>query len=95
MNLEVHVNHSFHMSGAILIVWHTTAGFVSYTDIWIVLYMYMYLSLIIFDHIDTNEIPGFLLSLKNHISPHKVNISFLSFTCENIGVVMVTKTISQ
>ena len=47
-----------------------------------------------FYYIDTDEIPGFLLLLKNHIFP-AVNISFLSFTCENIGVVMVTNTISQ
>ena len=56
---------------------------------------------IMFHYIDSDEIPGFLPLLKNHIftarsEPRAImNISFLSFTCENIGVVMVTNTISQ
>ena len=40
-----------------------------------------------FYYIDTDEIPGVFLLLKNHI--------FISFTCEDIGVAMVTNTISQ
>ena len=39
--------------------------------------------------IATDEIPGFFLLLKNHI------FTFLSFTCEDIGVTMVTNMISQ
>ena len=45
-------------------------------------------------YVDTDEIPGFFLSLKIISSLREVNIPFLSFTCENIGVVMVTNTIS-
>ena len=45
-------------------------------------------------YIDADEIPGFLLLLKIISSPRAVNIS-LSFTSENIGVVMVTNTVSQ
>ena len=47
-------------------------------------------------YIDTDEITGFLFLLKKIISSTcAVNISFLSFTCENIGVVMVKNMISQ
>ena len=47
-------------------------------------------------YIHTDEIPGFFLLLKNHIfiacSEDTIKI-FLSFTCEDIGVAMVTNTI--
>ena len=43
--------------------------------------------------IDTDEMPGFFLLLKNHISLRAVKILFLSFTCEDIGVAMVTNMI--
>ena len=46
-------------------------------------------------YIDTDEIPGFVLLLKNHISPRAVKILFLSFMCEDIGVAMVTNIITQ
>ena len=46
-------------------------------------------------YIDTDEIPLFFLLLKNHILTHAVKILFLSFTCENICVAMVTNMISQ
>ena len=36
-----------------------------------------------------------LPSLKIISSPRALNISFLSFTCENIGIVMATNTIRQ
>ena len=42
-----------------------------------------------FYYIDTDEIPGFFLLLKNHIFIVPVKILFLSFTCEDIGVAMV------
>ena len=45
--------------------------------------------------IDVDEILGFSLLRKNHIFTARVNISFLSFTCEDIGVIMVISTISQ
>ena len=38
----------------------------------------------------TDEIPGFFLLLKNHMFIVAVKILFLSFTCEDIGVTMVT-----
>ena len=40
----------------------------------------------LFYYIDTDEIPGFFLLLKNHIFIGTVKIPFLSFTCEDIGV---------
>ena len=40
-------------------------------------------------YIDTDEIPGFFLLLVIS-SSHAVKILFLSFTCEDIGVTMVT-----
>ena len=46
-------------------------------------------------YIDTDEIPGFFLLLKNISSSCAVKIPFLSFTCEDIGVAMVTNMISQ
>ena len=45
--------------------------------------------------IGTDEIPRFFLSLKNHFLAQAVKILFLSFTCENICVAMVTNMISQ
>ena len=45
--------------------------------------------------IDTDEMPGFFLLLKNHISSRAVKILFLSFTCEDIGVAMVTNMITN
>ena len=45
--------------------------------------------------IDTDKIPGFLLLLKIISSSRAVNILFLSLTCEDIGVAMVTNIISQ
>ena len=42
-------------------------------------------------YIDTDEIPGFLLSLKRlYRHPRAMKILFLSFTCEDSGVAMVT-----
>ena len=41
-------------------------------------------------YIDIDEIPGFLLLLKNYIFTARSEV-----TCEDIGVVMVTNTISQ
>ena len=48
-------------------------------------------------NIDTDEIPGFLLLLKNHIftALSEDTINFISFTCEDIGVAMVTNIIIQ
>ena len=47
--------------------------------------------IILYYYIDTDEIPGFFLSLKNHVFILRaVKILFLSFTCEDIGVAMVT-----
>ena len=46
-------------------------------------------------YIDIYELPGFLLLLKNHIFTARSEHIILSFTCEDIGVVMVTNTISQ
>ena len=40
------------------------------------------------------EIPGFLLLLKNHIFIARSNILFLSFTCEDIAVAIITKMIT-
>ena len=46
-------------------------------------------------YIDTGEIPGFFLLLKKIISSsHAVKILFLSFTCEDIGVAIVTKMVT-
>ena len=44
-------------------------------------------------YIDTDEIPEFFLLLKIIFSSRAVKVLFLSFTCENIGVAMVTNTI--
>ena len=49
------------------------------------------LIILFFYHIDTDEIPGFFLLLKNHIFIERSE----SFTCEDIGVAMVTNMISQ
>ena len=49
----------------------------------------------LFYYIDTDEIPGFLLLRKNHIFTARSEDTIFSFTCEDIGVVMVTKMISQ
>ena len=48
-------------------------------------------------YIDTDEIPGFFLLLKIISSSRAVKILhvFLYFTCEDIGVAMVTNMISQ
>ena len=52
--------------------------------------------IIIFYYIDTDEIPGFFLLLKNHIFIARSEDTLsLSFTCEDIGVAMVTNMISQ
>ena len=45
--------------------------------------------------VDTDEIPGFFLLLKNHIFIAAVKILFLSFTCEDIGVTMVINMITN
>ena len=45
-------------------------------------------------YMDIDEILGFF-SKKIIYSPHAVKILFSSFTCKDIGVVMVTNTISQ
>ena len=46
-------------------------------------------------YIDTDDLPGFFLLLKNHISIAGSEHTILSFTCEDIGVAMVTNMISQ
>ena len=46
-------------------------------------------------YIDTDEILGFFLSQKIISSSCAVKILFSSFTCEDIGVAMVTNMISQ
>ena len=46
-------------------------------------------------YIATDEITGFFLLLKNHIFISHSEDTFLSFTCEDIGVTMVTNMISQ
>ena len=46
-------------------------------------------------YIDTDEIPGFFHLLKNNIFIDAVKILFLTFTCEDIGVAMVTNMSSQ
>ena len=43
-----------------------------------------------FYYIDTDEIPGFFLLLKIISSSRAVKILFLSFTCEDIGLAIVT-----
>ena len=47
-------------------------------------------------YIDTDEIPGFFLLLKKSYLHHMcVKILFLSFTCEDIGVAIVTSMITS
>ena len=46
-------------------------------------------------YIDTDKIPGFFLLLKSHIFVARSEDTILSFTCEDIGVAMVTNMISQ
>ena len=46
-----------------------------------------------FYYIDTDEIPGFFLLLKNHIFIARREDTILSFTCEDIGVAMVTNMV--
>ena len=46
-------------------------------------------------YIYTDEIPGFFLLLKIISSSRAVKILFLSFTCEDIGVAMVTNFLEQ
>ena len=41
-------------------------------------------------YIDTDEIPGFFLLLKNHIFIAHSKDAIFSFTCKDIGVAMVT-----
>ena len=48
-----------------------------------------------FYYIDTDEILGFFLLLKNNIFIARSKDTFLSFTCKDIGVIMVTEMISQ
>ena len=50
---------------------------------------------VMFYYIDTDEIPGIFLLLRTHIFMRTVKILFLSFSCEEIGVAMVTIIISQ
>ena len=57
-------------------------------------YTYLSLSYKLPYYIDTDEIPGFLLLRKNHIFTARSEDTIFSFTCEDIGVVMVTKMIS-
>ena len=47
-------------------------------------------------YIDTDKIPGFFLLLKkSYLQSRAVKILFLFFTCEDIGVTMVTNMTSQ
>ena len=48
-----------------------------------------------FNYTDTDEIPGFLLSLKSHIFTARSEDTISTFTCEDIGVAMVTNMNSQ
>ena len=48
---------------------------------------------IVIYYIDTDEIPGFFLLLKNHIFIARSKDIFLSFMCADIGVAMVTNII--
>ena len=48
-----------------------------------------------FYYIDTDEIQDFSFYLKIISSSRAVKILFLSFTCEDVGVAMVTNMISQ
>ena len=43
-----------------------------------------------FYYIDADEIPGFFLLLKKHIFIARSEDTIISFTCEDIGVAMVT-----
>ena len=49
----------------------------------------------LFYYIDNEKISGFFLLLKNHIFIAPSEDRDLSFTCEDIGVTMVTNMISQ
>ena len=46
-------------------------------------------------YIDTDEIPGFFVLLKNDIFIAPREDTILSFTCEDIGVAMVTNFLEQ
>ena len=46
-------------------------------------------------YIDTDEIPGCFLLLKNHIFIARSEDTIFFFTCEDIDVAMVTNMISQ
>ena len=59
------------------------------------IYVCVYTYVCIFYYIDTDEIPGFFLLLKNHIFIARSEDTIFSFTCEDIGVAMVTNMISQ
>ena len=48
------------------------------------------LQLVCIHYIDTDETPGFFLLLKNPIFIARSKDAFLSFTCKDIGVAMVT-----
>ena len=48
-----------------------------------------------FYYIDTDEVPGFLLLLKNYIFTARSEDTIFIFTCEDIGVAMVTNIIIQ
>ena len=47
-----------------------------------------------FNCVGTDEIQGFFLLLTNHIFIARSEDTILSFTCEDIGVAMVTNMIS-
>ena len=50
-------------------------------------------SIIFIYYIDTDEIPGFFLLLKNHIFIARSEDTIFSFICDDIGVAMVTNMI--
>ena len=52
-------------------------------------------TMILFYYIDTDKMPGFFFYKKVISSASVVKILFLSFTCEDIGVAMVTNMIGS
>ena len=62
-----------------------------------VVILFVFDLLYIVNYIDANEIPGFhLLIIKSYLHASRVvKILFLSFTCEDISVAMVTNRINQ
>ena len=64
--------------------WRSIQNFISPGDH--VIYSIIY-------YIDTDEIPGFFLLLKNHIFIARSEDTIFSFICDDIGIAMVTNMI--